>query len=99
MYKALAPDRSLLHLEQDEYRKRFLREVLAPLNPNQVVNDLRKLAGNFEPVLLCFEKPPFTATNWCHRRMVAEWLLETLGLDVPEHQPAVKENRTPGLFD
>ncbi|MBW7996799.1 MAG: DUF488 domain-containing protein [Candidatus Glassbacteria bacterium] len=44
------------------------------------------MAGGFEPVLLCFEKPPFGDDNWCHRRMVAEWLSDTLGIEVPEYE-------------
>jgi hypothetical protein len=51
-----------------------------------------------EPVLLCYEVPPFTAPqpiaqaglttigrqNWCHRRLVAVWFQETLGIEVAE---------------
>ena len=82
----------MLHLEQSEYRELFFCDILALLNPVQVVKDLEHLAAGFEPVLLCFEKPPFTPTNWCHRRMVAEWFHNELGLDVPEH------GATPDLF-
>jgi hypothetical protein len=32
----------------------------------------------------CASTAPFMATNWCHRRMVAEWFLRELGVDVPE---------------
>jgi hypothetical protein len=49
-------------------------------------------------VLLCWEVPPVTApqpipqagltmigrSNWCHRRLVAVWFKQTLGIDVPE---------------
>ena len=42
------------------------------------------LAGDSEPVLLCFERPPINADNWCHRRMVTEPFGETLSLEVPE---------------
>jgi hypothetical protein len=51
-----------------------------------------------EPVLLCYEVPPFSAPqpipqaglttigpqNWCHRRLVAVWFQETLGVEVAE---------------
>ncbi len=46
--------------------------------------DLHRLADPHEPVLLCWERPPFSETVWCHRRMVAAWLERELGLIVPE---------------
>ena len=52
--------------------------------PDAVVADLQALAGEHEPVLLCYERPPFSPANWCHRRMVAEWLADKIGLDVLE---------------
>ena len=85
MNRSLAPTREMLHLDEPAYRKAFFREILGPLDVVQIARDLHELANGFEPVLLCFEKPPFTPTNWCHRRMVAEWFHNELGLDVPEH--------------
>ena len=84
LYRALAPRRDMLKLDQATYRRIFFDEILGKLDPEKVVRDLKSLAVSHEPVLLCFEKPPFTARNWCHRRLVAEWFQETLGLDVPE---------------
>jgi hypothetical protein len=57
---------------------------LAALDPQQVWRDLHNLAGHAEPVLLCWEVPPFTSRNWCHRRTVAEWFQRTLGVEVAE---------------
>ncbi len=84
MYRALAPRRDMLKLDQATYRRIFFDEILGKLDPEKIVRDLHSLAVSHEPVLLCFEKPPFTASNWCHRRMVAEWLKDTLDLEVPE---------------
>ncbi len=89
MYRALAPRRDMLALDQAAYRRIFFDEILGKLDPEQVVADLAALAGEYEPVLLCFERPPFTAQNWCHRRLCAEWFKETLGLDVPEYDGPV----------
>ena len=47
--------------------------------PHQVVLDLQRLAGEAEPVVLCFEGPPPSA-SWCHRALVSAWLLYTNGL-------------------
>ena len=84
MYRALAPRRDMLKLDQATYRRIFFGEILGQLDPEKVVRDLRNLAVSHEPVLLCFEKPPFTANNWCHRRLCAEWFETNLGLHVPE---------------
>jgi hypothetical protein len=46
---------------------------------------VHRLAGGAEPVLLCWERPPFTADNWCHRRMVAAWF--GVGVALEEHVP------------
>jgi hypothetical protein len=84
MFEALAPGKWFNTAPEDEYRRLYFGEILGKLDPRQVVADLEDLAGGAEPVLLCWEKPPLTAKNWCHRRMVAEWLQDKLGLDVPE---------------
>lgn len=83
-YRALAPRPDMLTLDQGNYRDVYFNEILAKLDPQRVVPDLEALAGEHEPVLLCYERPPFTPANWCHRRMVAEWLADKIGLDVPE---------------
>ncbi|MBI2016543.1 MAG: hypothetical protein HYS77_13555 [Candidatus Rokubacteria bacterium] len=97
-YPALAPRREMLRMPYGPYRNLYLRDILGPLDPGRVADDLHRLAGGFEPVLLCWERPPFTAANWCHRRMVAEWFAATLGLEVPECTPeeALKMERAAG---
>lgn len=85
-YLPLAPNRSWLGLPYDEYRPLFV-ERLQALNAQQVWDDLHALVPGHEPVLLCFEKPPLSADNWCHRQMVAEWFLEELGQEVAEFDP------------
>ena len=85
LYRPLAPRRDMLQLPYEAFREIYLREILAPLDPETVVTELQRLAGEHEPVLLCFEKPPLTVHNWCHRRIVAGWFRESLGLQVPEY--------------
>ncbi len=84
LYSALAPRRAWLNLPYPAYRQLYFTEILAPLCPNEVEKALRDLASPHEPVLLCYERPPFTDANWCHRRMVAEWFHDEIGLEVPE---------------
>ena len=83
-YRDLAPRREMLRMPYRVYRDVYFGEILGPLDPSQVVDDLQRLAGKSEPVMLCFERPPFTDENFCHRRMVAEWFGDRLGLVVPE---------------
>ena len=82
-YRALAPGawfRSCASPAQ--YAARYA-EILAKLDPGQVVLDLQRMAGAAEPVLLCWEHPP-PNLSLCHRALVSAWLHESLGLVVPE---------------
>ena len=83
VYPQLAPEWSWLGLPCDEYRPLYV-ERLQALDAQQVWNELHALVPGQEPVLLCFEKPPLTADNWCHRQMVAQWFAEELGVAVAE---------------
>lgn len=86
VYKPLAPGPWFNSVDERRYRELYF-EQLSQLDPRTVVQELEALAGRgVEPVLLCYERPPFTAANWCHRRMVSEWLARELGIDVPELQ-------------
>lgn len=87
VFRDLAPGKWFNSVDRAEYRELYLREILGRLDPRQTHERLIELAGPAEPVLLCWEKPPFDSKNWCHRRMVAEWFGETLGIEVPELEP------------
>jgi len=83
VYKKLAPGPWFNSVSRAEYEVLFA-EQLALLKPAEVAADLENLSGDAEPVLLCYEKPPFSEANWCHRRIVARWFLETMGMKVRE---------------
>jgi hypothetical protein len=53
---------------------------LAALDPQATYDALVALAAPHEPVLLCWE----LAGEPCHRRTVAAWFRDTLGLEVAE---------------
>ena len=97
MFKQLAPTAEIMNLPYDEYRPRFLAEVLNPLDPKVVWDQLHALHPGVEPVIQCFEKPPFTIDNFCHRRMVADWFEQHLGEVVEEAEAQVKPPRQPKL--
>ena len=83
-YLDLAPKFNF-RIGYDEYVVQFDRQ-LARLDPKKVWDDLHKLANGAEPVLLCYEAPPFNRHNFCHRHMVAEWLENHLGVVIPEYE-------------
>jgi hypothetical protein len=96
VYRALAPGPWFRSVSAEEYLTRYAA-LLTWLDPQDTWDRLHELAGAAEPVLLCWEAPPFTHTfaiptadavagpsNWCHRRLVAAWFKHELGHDVPE---------------
>src|ERR1019366_452407 len=82
IYRALAPGPWFNSVGIEEYYHLYRTEVLGPLNPRTVADDLVRLGGGLVPVILCYERP--CGADWCHRAMAAEWLAEALGFVVPE---------------
>src|ERR1035437_7992640 len=62
IYKPLAPGPWFNSVPEAEYRTLYFAQ-LALLDATAVVAKLHELAAGAEPVLLCYEKPPFTASN------------------------------------
>jgi hypothetical protein len=84
MEGAVAPGPWFKSVGAAEFCALYRQEILAKLDPMQIWNRLHELAEGAEPVLLCYERPPFTMTNFCHRRLVAEWFEREMGVEVPE---------------
>jgi hypothetical protein len=86
VFRALAPGQWFNKVSELEYRRLYLMEILRPLDPRRVWDDLHALVSPHEPVLLCYErqKDLETGTTYCHRRMVASWFRDELGCDVDE---------------
>ena len=70
----LAPARHTLPWPRERFDP-YYNTLLAQLDPEALYATLGDNA-----VLLCWESPNI----WCHRRRVAEWFEETLGVVVPE---------------
>lgn len=87
-YIKLAPHSYMLKLDHEEYYKHFNR-ILDALTPAQVVEDLARISGGKDVVLLCYEKNICD----CHRGRVVEWLRAD-GFDVNEY---VFEKKIPPL--
>ncbi len=82
-YIDLAPTMSLLkawksgRINKNEYVDQYYQETLSKTTPVKVLKDLGE-----EAILLCYEEPG----EFCHRRVVAAWLEEALGIAVPEKE-------------
>ncbi|MDE0609227.1 MAG: hypothetical protein OXH77_04855 [Anaerolineaceae bacterium] len=98
VYPALAPEWSWLGLTRAEYLPLY-HERLAGLDAQQVWDELHALVPGEEPVLLCFEEPPFTADHWCHRQLVAQWFREELGQEVTEVEIGLSRQAPPPVTD
>jgi Protein of unknown function, DUF488 len=84
IFKPLAPGKWFNSVSREKYLELYQEQMLNALDPQKTWDQIHALAEGAEPVLLCWEQPPFTDSNWCHRRIVADWFQKTLGEDVPE---------------
>jgi len=76
----LAPKRVWINEPENIYTPIYKREILSKLNAREVYNKLKILFSDKKVVLLCHEKEG----DFCHRRIVAKWLQDELGIEVPE---------------
>jgi hypothetical protein len=79
-FKELAPKyyffkRYKLDGDKEYYTKQYYKEILDKLDPKEIYEKLGENA-----ILLCYEKPG----QFCHRRLVAEWLEKALGITIKE---------------
>jgi len=96
-FERLAPLSSMLWMDKATYCRHFFGRILNDLDPLETWKRLHDLADGAEPILVCYEKPPFTPTNWCHRRILAAWFRDRLGEVVDELEPqAPAQLRLPG---
>lgn len=65
--------------DEMSYIRYYQNNILNALNPYDVLEDLRKLAGSDKVALVCYEKPG----DFCHRHLVAKWL-KRIGITVTE---------------
>jgi hypothetical protein len=72
--KRLAPSWAMMKKPRAEYDRLFANH-LSKLDAKKIISELPENA-----VLLCYE----SHNDWCHRRMVAEWLEKELGIEVCE---------------
>ncbi len=82
-FPALAPDRQTFfakkadEIDEAEYEKQYREKILSRLEAKKIYEMFQK------SVLLCWEP----AGEFCHRRIIASWIQEELGIEIPEWQP------------
>lgn len=81
----LMPSWDFLKLPLDQYRPLYLKK-LEKMGASYLIDTLEAVATRKKLpglVLLCYEdlnKPG----EWCHRRLLAEWVQQKLGMEIPE---------------
>jgi hypothetical protein len=85
LYKSLAPGPWFRSVEPAAFLKLY-GDILEKLDPKKIVEDILTLANGRKPILCCFEGAPKiqTGEQWCHRHLVAQWLEQSLKIDVQE---------------
>lgn len=78
----LAPEISWLKMPRTVFESVYER-VLCELGAQNIWNQLHALAGDAEPVLMCWERLR-APDEWCHRRTLAAFLERELNVVIPE---------------
>jgi hypothetical protein len=91
--RELAPnDEAWAMKDMREFEKAYL-DQLASLGADRIVADLERLSGSHPCVTLCWEKPG----EFCHRRVLADWLHAQTGLVIRELEPGMLAKRPDAL--
>ncbi|MHA4875647.1 hypothetical protein, partial [Enterococcus faecium] len=75
MVRKLQPGSGTLKLGEREFIAAYWLDVLAPLDPRQVVADLERIGGGRDVALACWE-PPQPGPSWCHRSLISVFLMQ-----------------------
>lgn len=90
--RSLAPnDRAWNTNHQEEFEQAYL-DQLEELGAERILADLGRIGAGKPVVCLCWERLADPG-EWCHRRMLADWLHEQTGLVVPELAPGMLRKR------
>jgi hypothetical protein len=93
-YKKLAPPIEFLQFSSDIYTEHFLN-YLEYLSITETLQDLKKISNDNDIALLCYEKPE----NFCHRHLVAMWIMKNSALSVKELLTKKISNLQGSLFN
>jgi hypothetical protein len=84
--RELAPSRAAFALEDREAFEEAYTRQLEEIGPRAILERLEALSRGRPTILLCWERL-LDSGEWCHRRMLADYLRERAGIEVPEVAP------------
>ena len=64
----------------EEYTSMYLNDVLAKVNPQELIQTIQQHSEGKDVALCCYEKPG----DFCHRHILAKWLTEKTGIEITE---------------
>jgi len=76
IYRRLCPTEKILNLyksrkiNERKYAEIYINDILAKLNPNDVVNEIKETLKVTDFTFCCYEK----SSDFCHRHIVKEWI-------------------------
>lgn len=93
----LAPKRWMMQsgVTREQYIEGYRMEVLGHLAPESVIQSIGYLSKGKDAALLCYEKPG----DFCHRRLLADWMLEQTGLEIPEFGVVQEKKEEPEMIE
>jgi hypothetical protein len=100
--RSLAPSRRTFAIADRERFEAAYRAQLEEIGAEHILAELERIAGNGAAILLCWERLA-DPSEWCHRRMLADFIERETGQEVPELQAGMLRKRPdapqPALFD
>jgi hypothetical protein len=93
----LGPDRTYLHTAKEKYEPQYLAKLdaLGIEHVMDIINRCSAVYGGADVILLCFEDLRKEG-EWCHRRMLAEWIERHTGIMV-EELPEAEAKKSPAV--
>ena len=96
--RELAPgDAAWRHDDTEAFERAYI-DQLAELGASRILAGFEQIGSRIPLILLCWERPG----EFCHRRVLADYLRTQTGIEVPELQPGDLPRRTdaaePKLF-
>ena len=88
-FDALAPSDETWALENTEQFAAAYVGQLKRLGADAIVSGLQRIGAGRTTVALCWEKPG----EFCHRRLLADFLEREAGVEVPELKPGMLARR------
>jgi uncharacterized protein YeaO (DUF488 family) len=88
LLRLLAPSREAFGISEPQEFERAYKAELEKIGLERIVSELWRISeehGGRPLVMLCWERPG----EFCHRRVLADWIEKNVGVEVPELVPGM----------